>query len=397
MQPRMISFMILAVALALTASCSRSTNPDAAPPATDYSGQASCADPASDQAVVLDGRVTKGSLADATDITAARLESDGSQLIATIELDAEPYTGQLPTTMYYSWRVKLSDDSSPSFNIGGTLTFAGHSGTARIPVGESADSEAHDFTPRIDGNEVSMTIPLEWLPSDMKPPFRWFVETGFPLGQTLVAVDFCPEPQAGLIESSGSVEFATGSMATFPTSAFLPSLSETPTPEISLPQANVSPRPESFILSEDGIGVAEFGDDASLVIERVTELLGTADNADDYDCVGTRRLVRRLVSWGGLTLVFTKDTEKFDSYTLSTYGANNTTRRLSTALGIRLGASKADLKKAYGDRVVFDSGDEGSLPGYEIKDANQNVYFGGEFEDDAVTSISATHDFCLPR
>ena len=124
-----------------------------------------------------------------------------------------------------------------------------------------------------------------------------------------------------------------------------------------------TPSPIDLTLAGDGIGPFLLGDEAVLVIEGISAIIGgwDVDSADDVsgvqlpDCTGTNP---RLVAWGSLALLFTLDGDR-ETFTSWTYGFDPLTgssqdlRRLGlvTAAGIGLGSTRSELTNAYGGAV----------------------------------------------
>ncbi len=116
-------------------------------------------------------------------------------------------------------------------------------------------------------------------------------------------------------------------------------------------------------LDPDGIGPFSLGDEAVVVLEGISAIIGgwDVDSADDVtgvqlpDCAGG---TPRVVAWGSLALVFTGDADR-EVLTSWSYGFDPLTGNsqdlrqlgLVTAAGIGLESTRAELTDAYGGAI----------------------------------------------
>ncbi len=121
--------------------------------------------------------------------------------------------------------------------------------------------------------------------------------------------------------------------------------------------------PIDLTLAADGIGPFLLGDDAVVVIEGISAIIGgwDVDSANDItgvqlpNCGGTNL---RLVAWGSLALVLTGDADR-EVFTSWSYGFDPLTGNsqdlrqlgLETAAGIGLGSTRVELVDAYGSAI----------------------------------------------
>ncbi len=127
--------------------------------------------------------------------------------------------------------------------------------------------------------------------------------------------------------------------------------------------ASSVPSPDDLTLEADGIGPFRLGDEAVVVIEGISAIIGgwDVDSADEVAGVqlpGCAGVTPRIVAWGSLALIFTPDAGR-GVFTSWSYGFDPLTgnsvdlRRLglATAADIGLGSTRSELTDAYGDAV----------------------------------------------
>lgn len=138
---------------------------------------------------------------------------------------------------------------------------------------------------------------------------------------------------------------AASSPAPFPiTAAELPSpfVVPTPTPRLELP----------LTLEPDGLGLVSFGDDADGTLRELTALLDGPRNEGRWRCSKPAAEVR-MVEWVSLSVFFVDGT--FEGYLAGLrYPPDlGPPLGLSTAEGLELGATRAELESLYGDRLAL--------------------------------------------
>ncbi len=155
----------------------------------------------------------------------------------------------------------------------------------------------------------------------------------------------------------------------------------------------------SLILTGDGVGSLRFGVEADRVIADLNEVLGSSDEDSDWvdsfstfgTCPGTEA---RLVRWASLQAFFTDgETEwapegirHFFHYSHSVAAGGGDVLALETDKGIRLGATVAELREAYGSVSFTDD------PLFEVLwevDTEEGILWGSasSLDDDGLVTV----------
>ncbi|MGH2729201.1 MAG: hypothetical protein ACRDJI_01170 [Actinomycetota bacterium] len=135
-------------------------------------------------------------------------------------------------------------------------------------------------------------------------------------------------------------------------------------------------RSSELVLGPDGLGAVKFGADPEMVIHRLNQQFGPPDEDSGYipsfsvfgTCPGEKV---RGVRWKSLLVLFTDGATDFGrqgrrhffeyrDQLFVTSGGSTGSLGLTTAEGIGLGSTVADLRAAYGDRLEISPH---SLPG----------------------------------
>jgi hypothetical protein len=111
-----------------------------------------------------------------------------------------------------------------------------------------------------------------------------------------------------------------------------------------------------LVLAPDGLGPVSFGDDAEMVIARLTELLG-APVADGPEPCESESDQIRWVRWGNLGTAYPDG--RFGGYIIGIYYPPDSPElRVETDEGVALRASAGELEAAYGARLSWTSQEE---------------------------------------
>lgn len=155
-----------------------------------------------------------------------------------------------------------------------------------------------------------------------------------------------------------------------------PSTTAAPTTSSSAPTTTIPPTTDTtmsttttlppLVLEPDGLGAVDFGATSEEVISAVTERLGPASSDSGWvnargnfgTCPGT---IVRVTRWHSLRLYFGDGPTQFAEegphffYYVQSSVDTETIIDLTTAAGIGIGSSVAQLKEAYPDELVIES------------------------------------------
>ncbi|MFQ5948231.1 MAG: hypothetical protein ACE5KX_05175 [Acidimicrobiia bacterium] len=210
------------------------------------------------------------------------------------------------------------------------------------------------------------------------------------------------EPAA---ETSTTAALAATTTSTFVTTTTTPPTTTSSTSSTSTTSTTTTtttaPSP-TLLLEPDGLGVVDFGADPATTIAAVTAALGIDPDVDTglihffENPYGTCPMPQvRGVEWGKLVLLFTNrngpeefaDWSYADRFDKPGAGPHD----LTTAEGIGLGSTVAELEAAYGASLeIFDSEIFG--PVFHVDRLTENALFGtltGAGPGDAARSLSA--------
>jgi hypothetical protein len=165
-------------------------------------------------------------------------------------------------------------------------------------------------------------------------------------------------------------------------------------------------------LTPTGIGDVDFGTPPEDTIASFTSLIG--GRGEDYDwtaepifgtCPG---LLTRGVTWGSFVALFSEDEAGVQQFFAWTYGYDPETGTsgadirelgLQTLDGIGLGATRAELRDVYGDRLVETEDLSIEVWGFTI-DSDQTQYLSGLLSgpgDEAVVMVIESTPGCETR
>jgi hypothetical protein len=220
---------------------------------------------------------------------------------------------------------------------------------------------------------------------------------------TAVVLTFIAIVVAGACSDDGGDSPTTTSRAPAATTSSSSSTSTSSAASTSTTVAATSTTlaPDPLTLHADGIGDQHFGDAAASVVDAVTDELGppTDDRVESAAtssygvCPGTEV---RVAEWGGFVVLSTDGatpfagggTVTFFDWQLRDLGA--ATPPLSTADGIDLGDTVADLRAVYGDALAVTSDEVlGHVFTAGPSGAQLRGSLTGSSDDASITSLSA--------
>lgn len=137
-----------------------------------------------------------------------------------------------------------------------------------------------------------------------------------------------------------------------PTSTTAAVTTTTTVPATSAPLGTTAPAATELVLAPDGLGLAAFGEEADAVLARLAGVLGPpGDDRPLGSCPSGE--ADRLVQFAELAVLFGRG--RFVAWDVGPPSA--ALPPLATAEGIGVGASLADVRSAYGDRLRVDPDD----------------------------------------
>jgi hypothetical protein len=176
-------------------------------------------------------------------------------------------------------------------------------------------------------------------------------------------------------------------------------------PEVGNGTETSTPAPlVSLALGEDGLGDVLFGFPPDVVISDISALYGEPDLDSDWIVSGTNIYgscpgeFMRAVGWGSLVTIFINDTddplnERFYTYSYgfdysdNQGGVDPRGLRLTTAAGIGIGSSVAQLTDAYGASVTVDGDAVLDVWSFEIAGSALRGLVTGPADIDTVTLL----------
>lgn len=164
---------------------------------------------------------------------------------------------------------------------------------------------------------------------------------------------------------------------------------------------------EGLELRSDGLGAVAFGETEAAATTKVVEVLGNPDHDDTTtgdrpDGLGDQGTTLRLLRWGGFSVSFidwtgspyrTDGQMHFVRWILTSSDSAGHTR-LTTAEGLTVGSTAADVRRVYGDRAVITHDECVGAWTFHLRDA-EALGLRGRFDRDpsdpaaALTFLSA--------
>lgn len=178
-----------------------------------------------------------------------------------------------------------------------------------------------------------------------------------------------------------------------------PSLAATTTVPVTTtaPASSTTTAPHGggVVLRPDGLGVVDFGDEAGAVLARLTGLLGPpGDDRPLASCPSGA--ADRLVQFSelGVLLAGPPGSQRLVAWDIGP--ASGAFPELTTAEGVGVGSTVAELRAAYGDRLEI-SGDDAFGPSFDVRAAPPGALSGtltGTAPSDTVASMGGGTATC---
>lgn len=154
------------------------------------------------------------------------------------------------------------------------------------------------------------------------------------------------------------------------------STTEAPTTTTVAETTTVAPSTSGLVLGADGLGIVSLGQDPESAVATIDAAIGAADSdtgwidaaSSPYGFCPAPQV--RAVVWGDLTLLFSDGDTAYgtagEQPHLFTYRLDGPNPAATSAAGIGVGSSGADVRAAYGDAAVQIAGDELVPPRFDL-------------------------------